>query len=127
MTDSVSPDEIISRFYFNKKNIRSDNTVKPNEFMPPKNGRMSVYRVSGLDDKDIWEIGKTFVQAERGLPIIGRGDLNAVDIYDLDLTISPTELPHPRHANVEGWELNTEKDRLKALKLAAVARTIKVP
>ncbi|HNV88904.1 MAG TPA: hypothetical protein PKL53_08085 [Methylotenera sp.] len=126
MVDVVNSDEIISRFYFNKKNFRSDNSVRHNEFMPPKNGRMSVYRVSGLVDKEIWEIGKIYVEPERGSPIVGRGDLDAAKIYDCGLAINPTEVPHPRHANIEGWELNTEKDRLKAMKLAAAARSKKV-
>lgn len=126
MVDAVDTNEVISRFYFNKKDFRADNTVRHHAFMPPpKHGRMSVFRINGLDDQEVWEFGRLYVVPERGL-IVGRGDLDASKVYDFGLTINPTELPHPRHANIEGWELNTEKDRLKALKLAAAARSKKI-
>lgn len=122
MNKVVNQEENISRFYFDKKHVRQDNTIKHNVFMPPPiHGRMSVYRTSDLTNQEIWEIGKTYIEPERGKPIVGRADLKAIEIYNCELKINPTELPHPRHANIEGWELNTEKDRLKALKLAASA------
>jgi hypothetical protein len=121
MDEIVKPEESISRFYFSKKDVRPDNTIKHNVFMPPSNGRMSVYRTSDLQNQEIWEIGKAYVEPARGKPIVGRGDLSAIDIYNCELEINPTLIPHPKHADVEGWELDTEKDRLKALKLAASA------
>lgn len=127
MNNVVTPEENISRFYFSRKDVRLDNTIKHNVYMPPSHGRMSVYRTSDLEDQEIWTIGKTHVEPVRGKPIVGRGDLKAEKIYDYGLEINPTENPHPRHADVEGWELNTEKDRLKAMKLAAVASNKKYP
>lgn len=122
MNENVNPEEIISRFYFSKKDVRSDNTIKHNVFMPPPiHGRMSVYQTSNLTNQEIWQIGKVYVEPDRGKPIVGRADLKAAEIYSCELEINPTDLPHPRHANIEGWELDTEKDRLKALKLAASA------
>ncbi len=126
MNEVVNQEENISRFYFSRKDVRADNTVRHNVFMPPSHGRMSVYRTSNLEDQDIWEIGKTYVEPERGKPILGRADIEAQKIYECELEINPTENPHPRHANVEGWELDTEKDRLKALKLAASASNKKI-
>lgn len=125
MNETVNPEENISRFYFSKKDVRQDNTIKHNVFMPPSHGRMSVYRTSNLTNQEISEIGKIYVEPDRGKPIVGRAELMAVEIYSCDLKINPTELPHPKHANIEGWELNTEKDRLKAMKLAANAVNIK--
>lgn len=126
MNEAVNPEENISRFYFSKKDVRQDNTIKHNVFMPPPiHGRMSVYRTSDLTNQEIWDIGKIYVEPDRGKPIVGRADLKAIEIYNCKLKITPTELPHPRHANIEGWELNTENDRLKALKMAASAVNIK--
>ena len=121
MCDEVKLEENISRFYFSKSDVRPNNEIKHNVFMPPSHGRMSVYRTSCLTSQEIWEIGKTYVEPSRGKPIVGRADLKAIEIYSCELKINPTELPHPRHANIEGWVLNSEKDRLKALKLAAIA------
>lgn len=125
MNEAVNPEENIARFYFSKKDVRQDNTIKHNVFMPPSHGRMSVYRTSNLTNQEISEIGRIYVEPDRGKPIVGRAELMAVEIYSCDLKINPTELPHPKHANIEGWELNTEKDRLKAMKLAANAVNFK--
>ena len=127
MNEAVNQEEKISRFYFSKKDIRQDNTIKHNVFMPPSHGRMSVYRTSDLTSKEILEIGKVYVEPDRGKPIVGYADLKAIEIYNCELKINPTMLPHPRHANIEGWELNTEKDRLKALRLVACAVNIQSP
>lgn len=127
MNKAVNQEENISRFYFSKKDVRQDNTIKHNVFMPPSHGRMSVYRSSDLTSQEIWEIGKIHVEPDRGKPIVGRADIRAIEIYSCELKINPTEMPHPRHANIEGWELNTEKDRLKAMKLAAAASNKKYP
>lgn len=126
MSDEVDNQEDITRFYFNRKNFRANNTIKHNEFMPPSSGRLSVYRTSDFTSEEIWEIGKCYVEPGRGKPIVGRGILKAHHITDIELVINPTIDPHPKHANVEGWALDTEKDRVKALKLAAEANSIKI-
>lgn len=121
MATVVNGKELITRFLFSSKTFRADGTLRHSEFLPPKNWRMSVYRIDNVSNEDVLEIGKIFVEPERGKPIIGRGDLKAIEIYNCDLTINPTVQPHHLHANVEGWSQDTEKDRLTALKLAAVA------
>lgn len=121
MTGVVNSEEVITRFLFSSKSFRADGTLRHSEFMPPKNWRMSVYRTDNLSDEEVLAVGKTYVEPERGKPIIGRADLKAIEIYNCGLTINPTDDPHPLHANVEGWSKDTEKDRLTALKLAAEA------
>ena len=122
----VSNQEDITRYYFNSKNFRADNTIKHNEFMPPANKRMSVYRTTDLSSDQILDIGRMFVEPQRNKPIVGRGEMKALEVINCELEINPDTTPHPRHANIEGWYEDTEKNRLKALKLAAVAKSFRI-
>lgn len=118
----VSPGERLSRFLLDKKLIRaSDNTVRHAAFMPPKNGKLSVYRTDTINEVDIWDIGTRLVATIRHLPIIGRADLQAKNVFDAGLNIVSEPAPHPLHADITGWSLESSADRLKALKLATSA------
>lgn len=86
-----------------------------------------MYRTLTLSETEIWEIGKEVVAPKRELPLIGRGDLPAEKILALSLSINPATAPHPLHANVEGWNADTTKDRLLALKLAEAATGYRTP
>lgn len=127
MTLKVSENERISRFLLDKGHIRtSDKTVKYNAFMPPKTGKLSVYRTEGVAEAEIWNIGQEKVAAIRKSPLIGRADLLAQDIFDKGLDVVPETSPHPLHADIVGWEADTALVRLIALKLAATAKLILV-
>jgi hypothetical protein len=125
--NSVSSNERITRYLFSNKSFRADSSLKHNEFMPPKNYRWSVYRTLTLSETEIWGIGKEVVAPKREQPLIGRGDLSAHKILALSLSINPATDPHPLHANVEGWNRDTTKDRLLALKLAEAATGYRMP
>lgn len=86
-----------------------------------------MYRTLTLTETEIWRIGNEVVAPKRELPLIGRGDLPAEEILALSLSISPATAPHPLHANVEGWNADTTKDRLLALKLAKAATGYRTP
>lgn len=95
--------------------------------MPPANLRWSVYRTLTLDEAEIWRIGNVVVSPERNLPLVGRGDLSAEVVLALSLLIIPATEPHPLHANVVGWEADTVKHRLLALKLSGAATGYRTP
>jgi hypothetical protein len=88
-------------------------------FDPPrKTLRKSVYWTSGFLDDEIWSIGARFVAPQRG-PIHGRADFNSYVLYrDHHLAIELTGKPHPRHADIVGWDTDRKKSRLQAIKLA---------
>ena len=119
--------ELLTRFISDSGQIRnSDNTVKHNAFMPPKTGRLSVYWISGIHDATIWAIGDTHVAPARG-KVIARADLNSLVAYTEDLSIEITGTPHPRHADIVGWDLGSTKLRLQAMKLANSATLRRAP
>jgi len=74
---------------------------------------MSTYRTKELDEADIWYIAKKYVTDKMKFPkdVIGRADIPAFFYKNLDLQVVPEPDPHPRHADVEGWE-GQRMDRL---------------
>lgn len=111
--------ELITRYITDPRQIRtSDNTVRHTAFKPPKSGRQSVYWISSLPEATIWNIADIYLAPTRG-PISARADLNSLVVYDAELSIELTGHPHPRHADIVGWDLKTTKPRLQAIKLAS--------
>ena len=118
MTFDSGTGELLSRYISDAGQIRnSDNTVRHNAFMPSKTARLSVYWISGLQEKTIWHIGDTYVAPNRGR-IVARAELNSLVVYEDQLSVEVTGTPHPRHADIIGWDLSSDKRRLQAMKLA---------
>src|SRR5438477_480712 len=64
------PGERLSPFLFSSNDFDlKKNAVKFSAFMPPANGRKSVYWTSRLLDQQVWSIGQRFVVPYRGKPI----------------------------------------------------------
>lgn len=114
--------ETLARFIVEKAHIRSsNNTVRHNAFMPPSNSRLSIYWISGLSDPEIWTIGTTHVAPARGKPLLARADLNSLPVYEENLRVEIVPVPHPRHADIIGWDADASRAKLQATKLANVA------
>lgn len=115
--------ETLARFIMQRNWLRtSDNTVKHAAFMPnPQNGETSVFRIDGISDQDVWQIGDHEVAARRGKPLLGRADIPALNVMAKDLQIVPNE-PPPRHANIVGWPEEKSKQLQIAIELAAEAQ-----
>ena len=92
--------------------------------MPPRNGGLSVFRTSGLENTEIWELGKAFAAGESGREVLGRADLRAQTAFSIPLVIDADGVPHRRHANIIGWPDADEKRREIALRLAEKAKGI---
>ena len=122
MVEPITQSEVLSRFIMQANWYRlSDNRVRYAAFMPnPKNGETSVYRISGISDREVWEIGDREVGLKRDKPILGRADIGASFIIMKGLNVVPSE-PPVRHANIVGWPEEKSEQRLVALELAAEA------
>jgi hypothetical protein len=122
MVEPVTPSEVLSRFIMqtNWYNL-SDNRVKYAALMPnPKNGETSVFRISGISDREVWEIGDREVGLKRDKPVLGRADIGVSFVITKGLKVVPSE-PPVRHANIVGWPEEKSEQRLVALELAAEA------
>lgn len=120
--NKLEREELISRFIFHSR-LFSGSRVKYAAFLPAKERfDISVYRIQNLSEGEIWEIDDQYVSGLRGEKSLGRADLSIGIILDLNLTIDPNGIPHPRHANVcfsEGMMKDNQK--LIAIKLAEAA------
>ncbi len=119
--------EWLTRYIGDSKHIRtSDNSVRHAVFTPPKTHRLSVYWISGVDEATIWKIGNTHVAPTRRA-IIARADFNSLIAYEARLSIEVTGIPHPRHADIVGWDFDSSRVRLQAIKLANSAILRRIP
>lgn len=91
-------------------------------FLPDRAGNeTSVFRINGLPDDAIWEIGDEHVAPTRG-EIIGRADLAESSLANpLVLEDAP---PPPRHMAIRGWPSLDAKEQVHALaqKVASLAQ-----
>lgn len=125
--DQLKPEEDISRYILNKSCFSSQNRrVKYSAFLPASNGETSVFRITGLLDYEIWEIGHREVAQKRGKPLLGRADISALHVLEEGLRMKPDNNP-PRHANIIGWPEEKSGQKLIAMELAANAQLHLVP
>ena len=116
--------ETLSRFLTDRDHYSpAKRIVRHTAFSPPRDKKLSVYWTTGLSDDDIWALGDTYVAPSRG-PILGQGILNSLTVYTAELTVQLTKIPHPRHAEIFGWDLDPKKARLQQIKLADKARLV---
>ena len=88
--------------------------------------KTSVFRTSGIGETDIWDLAVQKVEPTRG-PVIGRGDLEASEIYARRLKIIPDEDQESRHADIIDWPEDRSHRANLAMALAAVASVKKRP
>lgn len=128
MSFDTGEGEKIARFITQSNHFSpSKKIVRHVAFMPPKATlRLSIYWTTGLSEEVIWEIGAQFVAPTR--PVRGRADLNSLVVCnEAELTIDVTGQPHPRHANIVGWDADEKKLRHQAQKLADKAALVTLP
>ena len=85
--------------------------------MPNRDRELSVFRVQGISEEQIWTIGQNYVSEPQGRTLYGRGDVSASVVVESKLTIIPDDNP-PRHANIVGWPEDKSAQKLIALELA---------
>jgi len=126
MTGSVAPDELLARYIIYSKWIRSNQTVKPDAFIPP-DSELSVTRHLGLTERAIWIIGRKIAE---GIPrsLHGRADVETSHVIAQRLNVVPQpEDGNPNHANIINWPRDKDARKMYALEIAKVAHFIANP
>ena len=114
-------------FHSNQFSAKKKIVLWPAFSPSPKNQSKSVYWTSRLIGYFVWSIGQRHVAPFRG-PLKGRADLETSSIYATPgLAIKLTSKPHPRHADIVGWDKDRRAMRLQAEKLADEATFLLVP
>jgi hypothetical protein len=121
----VSDEEWLARFIFQRNHIRSDQTVKPNAFIPHPWPNLSVTRHVGLTEHDLWEAGREIAEV-RPATLYGRADVHATTITAQSLKIVPTATPR-NHANITGWPSDKPSQKIIAQEIAAAAQFVLSP
>jgi hypothetical protein len=119
----VADDELLARFITNEHWIRSDQTVKQDAFIPPKDLRLSVTRHITLSEEALWNVGQRVADqvAEKkpGAWLYGRADLLVSHVSELKLRTEAAPHPNnPNHAHITDWPGEKSKQKSIALELA---------
>jgi hypothetical protein len=125
MPTTVKDDEWLARFILFRKWIRSsDQTLRPDAFIPHPWPDLSVTRNLELSPNEIWVIGQG-VADQRGTKLLGRGDVQASVPRGQRLQIEAAPIEgNPNHANIAGWPSDKPAQKMIAQEIAAAARFI---
>ena len=118
VTNALALGEPLARFLCSSSWFgRESGRVKYSAFMP-RNGATSVFRVAGLDDLEVWEIGRRLVAGPAGRSLHGHAALQVVHVKSCSLILRADDSP-PRHAEILGWPEEKGAQRFAAERLAA--------
>ncbi len=121
----VTDDELLARFVLFSRWIRSDQTIRPDAFIPHPYPDLSVTRHEGLPEPELWQLGQS-VADQRTLQLYGRADVRAHAVKAQPLRIEPT--PEPKnHANITGWPPDKPGQKIIAQEIASAAQFVPKP
>lgn len=125
---AVSPDEMLARYILHSSHIRRSNqTVKPDAFIPHPYTDLSVTRHRAATEAELWAAGAA-VATETQKTLYGRADVRASVALGQRLTVTAKPIPaNPNHADISGWAADKPAQKIMAQELAAVAMFVEVP
>jgi hypothetical protein len=121
----VEKDEILARYILQSSHIRPSNqTVKPDAFIPHPHPDLSVTRHLNAAKAALWAVGEQ-VAASRGKPLYGRGDFGVATCIAQQLVVKADPIAgNSNHANVTGWPRGKPAQKIIALEIAAAAKFV---
>lgn len=109
MDSNVINDETISRFILSRSHIRySTGEAKYGAYLPmfnegDDNWETSVFRITELQDQEVWHIGEVNVAQVRSKTLLGRSDLAVLQVRNTNKLNVESAEPPDRHAVIVGW------------------------
>jgi hypothetical protein len=120
----VESEEWLSRYILQKSQVRQDNTLRADPFIPHPYADLSVTRHLELTEKTLWDIGED-VARQTGKALRGRAENQARSYQGQSLSVVSAPVPGNRnHANVTGWPAEKPAQKIIALEIAARSRYI---
>lgn len=118
----VTTDEVLARFVVQSSHIRRSNqSIKPDAFIPHPYPDLSVTRHLSAVDAELWAVGEQ-VAATSGKTLYGRGDFQASVCLIQRLVVRAAPVAgNPNHANVSGWPSDKPAQKSIAQEIAAAA------
>lgn len=114
----------LARFIFSRQHYSPQkNAVKYGAFLPVRNSEtsileVSVFRISSLQDDEIWRIGEREVAQKSGRTLRARADITVSGVQDKQLRVDLDDVPL-RHVNITGWPEEKSEQISIAINLAA--------
>jgi len=126
--DNVAVSEQIARYILSKRYFSvSNRAVKYGAYLPAPNGETSVYRISNIPEKEIWDIGREYVAEPSKRTLYAKGDTTAALITKTGLEIVPETTSHPLHANILNWPTEKHEQKMVAVEIANEATLVVQP
>lgn len=116
--------ELLARFLLERgKFSASLGRVKYVAFLPDSARRTSVFRTAGLQEDEIWNLGRECVAGVTGKDLYGWGEIAVASVEATGLRVDADDIPD-RHANLIGWPDEKEKQRRIAMELERAAKLV---
>ncbi|MDX2415851.1 MAG: hypothetical protein QNK19_00100 [Xanthomonadales bacterium] len=124
----MAASEQIARYILSKRYFSvSNRAVKYGAYLPAPNGEASVYRISNISEKQIWDIGREYVAVPSMRTLYARGDTTATVVTKTGLEIVPETTKHSLHANIVNWPSEKHEQKMLALEIANKAELAMPP
>ncbi len=120
--------EKLTRFIFSKRHFSVEKKiVKYGAFIPPPDSvDLSIFCISALSEKEVWEIGWRNVETEKRR-LKARADIFVSNVYENNLEVVPDPQPHELHANITPFPIDRrERDHI-ARRLALASKLVLPP
>ena len=119
----VGDDETLARYVLYSKHVRrTDQTVKPDAFIPNPHGETSVTRHLLTTEEELWSVGHA-VAAVRNRTLHGRADFPMAVCLAQQLAVrADPVIGNPNHADVTGWPSDKPAQKIIAHEIAATAK-----
>ncbi len=121
----VTINETLARYVLQSSHIRRSNqTVKPDAFIPHPHQDLSVTRHMQASEEELWGVGEAIAR-ERDKTLYGRADISAAQCMAQHLKVAAKPIPaNPNHAEVFDWPADKPAQKIIALEIAAKAAFI---
>jgi len=118
----VGTDETLARYVLQSSHVRRSNqTVKPDAFIPHPHRDLSVTRHLAATEDELWSVGEA-VAMVIGKALYGRGDVVTSAYTGQKLVVKAAPIKdNPNHANVSGWPADKPVQKMIAQEIAAAA------
>jgi len=123
---SFNSKELLARYIVSSRWIRnSDNTVKPEAFIPHPYPNLSVTRHAGISIEQMWEIGKRIV-SKNNRTLHGRADVSVGSFrkQKLGFELIPED-GNANHVNVTDWPARKHEQKDLAFQICKEANFIR--
>lgn len=116
-TRELAASELVARFIYSRSKMsKQQGRPKPGAFDPSPYNKLSVAHSTGLQDLDVWEIGRLTLGTQPGREKIhGRADIPVKSLVDSKLSAMRDDNPFKRHTSVIGWPESADSDERKQL------------